>query len=192
MAEETKSGLGLEKDKDGNVKVNAGALEKLLLEMEDLRGRVNRVEATSDETRLDRYDSKNKKIGPRQYRLTIVKDEKTDKGKLITGWRMLKDKKWIQNGVTQVEQVSEIIYKDLDGKLSKEEVHDYANFANIRHSFRVIGEYQGEEKDGEFGPTILTLKIIGIPDSENAAAPDMEMAQPWIGKVEKINRVFVN
>lgn len=163
------------------IEVSEEGLKEMMKQFGDLQEKVTRLESAGDLGRLERYDTKNRKLGPRQYRLTVYN------GKIVTGWRTLKDQKWMEGNVMRVLQEYEVIFEDL----SKMEVKSYENFANVIHSLRVLAEKVSEVED-EHGKT-LTLKIVGFPDPNNEpTGPDADEARKVFGKEVVIDQTFVN
>jgi hypothetical protein len=170
-----------DKTKKETIVVDKAALGALLKEIEELKAGQVRLEHAADVSRLDNYDTKHKAIGPRQYRLTIYD------GKLITGWRTVTDKSWMDGNVLRNQQEYEIIF----GDNTKMAVKGYDNFATIRHGFRVIAEKVSEKAD-DYGKT-LTLKILGVADPKNQSqGPEYDAALPLFGTEVILDERFVN
>lgn len=162
------------------VTVSKSALEGLLKKLESLEEGQRRIEAAADLGRLEGYDAKRRKLGPRRYRLTVYD------GKLVTGWRTVKDQKWMDGNVMRVQQEYEIIF----GDNTKMPVNGYDNFANVLFGFRVVAEFVKEEAD--VAGRRLTLKIVGVPDEANAQGPEYDKAKELFGKEVVMDERFVN
>lgn len=148
--------------KSDKVVVSKSGLEKLMQTVEQsvkdnqaLRERLERVESAGDLGRLDAFDNKKRVIGARRYKLSIYE------GKVITGWRTLKDKAWKDPASNRMrhEQSYEILFEDS----TKMEVAGYENFASIQYGEQVVAEEVDKKTEG--AKVTLTVKVVE-PDHE--------------------------
>lgn len=144
------------------VVVNKAELTKVL-------ERLERLETAADKGRLASYDSRFFQRGPNVFTLSV------HEGKVITGWRTLKNVSYKdpQTGRLIEDQQYELIFHDN----TKEKVNGYERFSDIRFSERIKVEEVSRTQD-EHGTT-LTVKVI---DSDN----------PFYGKQFAVDIDFVN
>ena len=176
-----KPGAGGKEKKPRMVTVDAEALARTLGELDEMKARMGRVEAAADVGRLDAFDNKRKKIGPRRYRIS------THEGKIITGWLSTRDKYVKEpSGRARVEQEYEFLFEDN----TKLKVVGYDNFANTQYEAQVVGEEVKRETD-EYG-TKVTMKIVSIGDEASADTPRGRELLPLMGKEITLDLKFVN
>lgn len=137
-------------ERDDNVVVSREGLNNLIKQNEDLLSRVTRLESAGDKSRLAKYDSKFFKRGPNIFTLSVYE------GKIITGWRTLKNVSYKdpRTGMVVEDQQYELLFDD-NSKLT---VSGYLAFSDIRYNETVQAEEVSRTTD-EKG-TNLRVKII--------------------------------
>src|SRR3990167_8190631 len=135
IKEENKKGLeDLKKEETETVNVNKKALNDLLFRLE-------RLESSADVGRLGKFDEKNKKDLPK-----VVLLGKYD-GKIVLGWKMLKDEVQKINGVWRELQLIRI-------KLEDDTIRDLPYLQYIQEVVKVDATILSRTKDSDGHETL--------------------------------------
>jgi len=130
----TKEEIKKEEPEKKTVEVSKQALEKIVDQLEENKKTIEQqrkdidvLKAVADKSRLYWLEEKTKKIGPRTYKLS------TYEGKVIVGWRTIKDEVDAKRGIENQEY--EIILEDN----KKVAIKGYVEFNSIQYGHQIIG-----------------------------------------------------
>ena len=159
--------LKVEENKPKTIEVNADKLQEMVTEFKDMRGQIERLEATANKGRTAKYDAENREATLDKVAVNFYGSG--DSRKIVLAWRMMQDEITtnVNTGVMKAEQLIRLFHGD-------EEDFTDIPYMNFKKLTKEVGEVIKDEVEKVSGERILTVSL------------------PEYGKSVKLNVQFVN